>query len=118
MSLENLRNIAYTGGEMLRVNIPVNSDGSPNFTLLKKYTEAQQKFQMSGKTQEDRKRIFGSDPELASLYKPDGTLNMSRFRPYLLVDGITTDKLAGIDLEKNDYVHEMKPDPALYSQIK
>lgn len=118
MSLENLRNIAYTGDEMLRVNIPVNSDGSPNFTLLKKYTEAQQKFQMSGKTQEDMKRIFGSDPELASLYKPDGTLNMSRFRPYLLVNGITTDKLAGIDLEKNDYVHEMKPDPALYSQIK
>lgn len=118
ISAEALRNIAYLGDEIMRVNVPINSDGSPNFALLKIFNDKQQEFLMSDQTDADRERIFGSSPELAGLVNPDGTLNMSRFAPYVLVNGLTTDKLSGIDPKANEYVQEVKADPKLYQLLK
>lgn len=118
MSLNDLNYIAYTGEELLRVNLPVKSDGSPDFNLLREYNQAYQEFLMTNQTKEDEKRIFGSKPELANLTNTDGTLNMSRFAPFVLVNGITTDKLANLDPKTNEYIAEQKADPRLYQQIK
>lgn len=118
MSLNDLNYIAYTGEELLRVNLPVKSDGSPDFNLLREYNQAYQEFLMTNQTKEDEKRIFGSKPELANLTNADGTLNMSRFAPFVLVNGITTDKLANLDPKTNEYIAEQKADPRLYQQIK
>jgi hypothetical protein len=117
LPLEALHNIAYLGDEIMRVNIPVNSDGSPNFSLLKEFNDAQQEFLLSAQTDEDRLRIFGSRPNLAGLINSDGSLNMSKFAPYVLVNGLTTDKLSGID-KNNSYVHEIKADPNMYKLLK
>lgn len=115
--VEVLKNIAYAGDDIMRVNIPVHADGSPNFDLLKIYNDAQQEFLLSNQTAEDRLRIFGAKPELVSLINSDGTLNMSKFAPYILVNGVTTDSLAKID-KSNGYVSEAKADPNLYKLIK
>jgi len=40
MSINDLNNIAYNGDEILRVNLPVRADGSPDFGILKAYSEA------------------------------------------------------------------------------
>lgn len=118
MPIESLRNIAYTGDDIMRVNIPVLSDGSPNFALLKDYNDAQQEFLLSGQTDEDRLRIFGKYSNLTTLLNSDGSLNMNKFAPYVLVNGLTTDKLSGVNGKANDYVSEMKADPNLYKTLK
>lgn len=117
MSINDLNNIAYNGDEILRVNLPVRADGSPDFGILKAYSEAQQEFLLSGQTDADRKRIFGSKPELQGLFNADGSPNMRRFAPFVLVNGITTDGLTNID-ENNEYVGEVPATPDLYAQIK
>lgn len=117
MSINDLNNIAYNGDEILRVNLPVRADGSPDFGILKAYSEAQQEFLLSGQSDADRKRIFGSKPELQGLFNADGSPNMRRFAPFVLVNGITTDGLTNID-ENNEYVGEVPATPDLYAQIK
>lgn len=116
MSINDLNNIAYNGDEILRVNIPVKADGSPDFDLLKVYSDAQQEYLMSSQTEEDRRRIFGK-PQLQGLFNPDGSPNMRRFAPFVLVNGITTDGLTKID-KNNEYIGEVTANPDLYAQIK
>lgn len=121
VDLDSLLSIAYDGKGLLRVNLPVHSDGSPNFDLLEEYSKAQAEFLLSSQTDEDRLKIFGDTekyPGLTSLVKPTGGLDMSKFAPFLVASGMTTDNMIDIDKKQNKFVTEVKQTPSLVEQLK
>ena len=120
VDLDSLLNIAYDGKGLLRVNLPVRSDGSPNFDLLEEYSKAESEFLLSSQTDEDRLRIFGDTekyPGLTSLITQTGELDYSKFAPFIVVSGMTTDNMVDID-ESNKFVTEVKQTPELVKQLK
>lgn len=120
VDLDSLLNIAYDGKGLLRVNLPVRSDGSPNFDLLEEYSKAESEFLLSSQTDEDRLRIFGDTekyPGLTSLIMQTGELDYSKFAPFIVVSGMTTDNMVDID-ESNKFVTEVKQTPELVKQLK
>lgn len=120
VNLDSLLNIAYDGKGLLRVNLPVRSDGSPNFDLLEEYSKAESEFLLSSQTDEDRLRIFGDTekyPGLTSLITQTGELDYSKFAPFIVVSGMTTDNMVDID-ESNKFVTEVKQTPELVKQLK
>lgn len=120
VDLDSLLNIAYDGKGLLRVNLPVRSDGSPNFDLLEEYSKAESEFLLSSQTDEDRLRIFGDTekyPGLTSLITQTGELDYSKFAPFIVVSGMTIDNMVDID-ESNKFVTEVKQTPELVKQLK
>ena len=121
VDLDSLLNITYDGKGLLRVNLPVRSDRSPNFDLLEEYSNAQAEFLLSPQTDEDRLRIFGDTekyPGLSSLIKPTGELDMDKFAPFIVASGMTTDGMVGIDKKQNKFITEVKQSPELVQQLK
>ena len=121
VDLDSLLNITYDGKGLLRVNLPVRSDGSPNFGLLEEYSNAQAEFLLSSQTDEDRLRIFGDIekyPGLSSLIKPTGELDMDKFAPFIVASGMTTDGMVKIDKKQNKFITEVKQSPELVQQLK
>lgn len=121
VDLDSLLNITYDGKGLLRVNLPVRSDGSPNFDLLGEYSNAQAEFLLSPQTDEDRLRIFGDTekyPGLSSLIKPTGELDMDKFAPFIVASGMTTDGMVEIDKKQNKFITEVKQSPELVQQLK
>lgn len=120
VDLDSLLNITYDGKGLLRVNLPVRSDGSPNFSLLEEYSKAQAEFLLSSQTNEDRLKIFGDTekyPNLNSLITPTGELDQSKFAPFIVASGMTTDGMVEID-KKNKFLTEVKQSPELVQQLK
>lgn len=121
IDLDNLSNISYDGKGLLRTNLPIRSDGSPNFDLLDEYSKAYSEFLLSSQTQEDRLRIFGDRqkyPNLTSLVTPNGDFDKSKFAPFIVVSGITTDGLTNIDKQNNTFITEVKQTPELVQELK
>lgn len=121
VDLDSLLNITYDGKGLLRVNLPVRSDGSPNFDLLEEYSNAQAEFLLSPQTDEDRLRIFGDTekyPGLSSLIKPTGELDMDKFAPFIVASGMTTDGMVEINKKQNKFITEVKQSPELVQQLK
>ncbi len=121
IDLDNLSNISYDGKGLLRTNLPIRSDGSPNFDLLDEYSKAYSEFLLSSQTQEDRIRIFGDRnkyPNLASLITPNGDFDKSKFAPFIVVSGITTDGLIDIDKQNNTFITQVEQTPELVKELK
>lgn len=121
VDLDSLLNIAYDGKGLLRVNLPVRSDGSPNFDLLEEYSKAEAEFLLSSQTDEDRLRIFGDTekyPGLSSLITPTGELDRNKLAPFIVASGMTTDSMVEIDKDKNKFITEVKQSPELVQQLK
>lgn len=121
IDLDNLSNISYDGKGLLRANLPIREDGSPNFDLLDEYSKAQSEFLLSSQTQEDRLKIFGNKekyPNLSSLITPNGDFDKSKFAPFIVVSGITTDNLMEIDKKNNTFITEVKQTPELVQELK
>lgn len=96
IDLDNLTKIAYDGKGVLRANLPIRADGSPNFDILEEYSKAQAEFLLSDQTNEDRLAIFGDAekfPNLNNLITEDGELDTTKFAPFIIASGITTDHL-------------------------
>lgn len=121
VDLDSLLSITYDGKGVLRVDLPVHSDGSPNFDLLEEYSKAQAEFLLSSQTDEDRLKIFGDTekyPGLTSLVKPTGERDDSKFAPFLVASGMTTNNMMDIDKKQNKFVTEVKQTPNLVEQLK
>lgn len=103
---EALQGITYNGTGVLRANLPVNPDGTVNFSVLKQYEEAEQKVDALGHkpSNEERRKIF-EEVGLAQLLTAEGTLDPTKFAPFLVTEGYTTDKLSGV--QASDYVREI-----------
>ena len=116
VNVEDLKNIAFTGESSMRVDIPVNEAGAPDFDLFKEFTEMQDEAKMNGNTPEAIKKALDNHPSVARLYK-DGKPDMNKFRPYIMIKGMTTDSLSP-SVKDNNFVNEIDPDQRLYDSLR
>ena len=120
VDLDSLLNIAYDGKGIIRLNLPIKQDGSPNFELLEEYSKAQSEFLLTNQKNEDRKKIFGDTqkyPHLNSLITQNGEFDKNKMAPFIIVSGITTDGLVNIE-DTNQFITQVQQTPDLVKQIK
>ena len=108
LSSEALSNITYNNSGVTRANLPIKSDGSVNLDLLEMYEKAENDIALSNdKSPENIKQIY-EKYGISSLLNPDGTYNQSKFAPFMITEGYTTDALSGVKTSK--FVVEYKGD--------
>ena len=106
ISPEALSFITYNNTGVTRANLPVKPDGTVNLTLLEAYEKAERDIDMSGdKSPENIKSVY-EQYGITSLLNADGTYNQSKFAPFMVTEGYTTDALSGI--KESDFVVEYK----------
>lgn len=112
---EKLQDILYTQGAFARIEMPVDkTTKGPNFKLFKLFEEYKAMKQVSEQTA--KSMLQGEYKELTELLDANGNPNKEMFRPFLVFDVATTEKLAGIK-EDNNFVADKKSDPILYNTI-
>lgn len=105
ISTEDLDNIAYNNTGIVRAILPINENQTVNLKLLEKYEKAEKEVELlANKTPENIKKIYESHG-LLSLLNADGSYNQSKFAPFILIQGYTTDALSGI--KNSDFVKEI-----------
>jgi hypothetical protein len=108
LSPEALSNITYNNSGVTRANLPIKADGSVNLDLLEAYEKAENDIELSGdKSPENIKQIY-EKYGILSLLNADGTYNQSKFAPFMITEGYTTDALSGLKTSK--FVVEYKGD--------
>lgn len=108
LSPEALSNITYNNTGITRAILPIKSDGSVNLELLEAYEKAEADIELSGdKSPENVKSIY-EQYGISSLLNVDGTYNQSKFAPFMVTEGYTTDALSG--LKPSDFVMEYRGD--------
>lgn len=101
---EALSFITYNNTGVTRANLPIKPDGSVNLDLLETYEQAEKDIDLSGdKSPENVKAIY-EKYGITSLLNADGTYNQSKFAPFMVTEGYTTDALSGI--KESDFVVE------------
>lgn len=104
ISPEALSFITYNNTGLTRANLPIKSDGSVNLDLLELYENAERDIELSGdKSSENIKSIY-EQYGITSLLNADGTYNQSKFAPFIITEGYTTDALSGI--QTSEFVRE------------
>jgi hypothetical protein len=104
ISPEALSFITYNNTGLTRANLPIKSDGSVNLDLLELYENAERDIELSGdKSSENIKSIY-EQYGIISLLNADGTYNQSKFAPFIITEGYTTDALSGI--QTSEFVRE------------
>lgn len=90
--------------------LPANPDGTVNLKLTKLYSEIVNKLKQSGlekgssEYNKKQKELLDGYPELSSLFKYDGSLNESRFRQYIILEGIANSNTLGKTNTTRGYV--------------
>ena len=108
ISPEALSYITYNNTGLTRANLPIKADGSVNLDLLESYEQAEKELDLSiDKSPEHVKSIY-EKYGITSLLNADGTYNQSKFAPFMVTEGYTTDALSG--LKSSDFVTEYKGD--------
>lgn len=108
VSPETLSKITYNNTGITRANLPINPDGSVNLELLEKYEKAEKEIDMSNdKSAEKRMEIY-KKYEITDLLNADGSYKQSKFAPFMVTEGYTTDALSGLKTSK--FVKEFKGD--------
>lgn len=93
---EALSFITYNNTGVTRVNLPIKADGSVNLDILESYEKAEQELEMlTDKSLEKVKEVY-ERYGLTSLLNADGTYNRSKFAPFIITEGYTTDALSGV----------------------
>jgi hypothetical protein len=106
ISPEALAFITYNNTGVTRANLPIKADGTVNLELLEAYEKAERDIDLSGdKSPENVKAIY-EQYGITSLLNADGTYNQSKFAPFMVTEGYTTDALSGV--KESDFVVEFK----------
>lgn len=106
ISPEALSLITYNNTGITRANLPIKPDGSVNLELLEAYEKAEQDLDLSNdKSLEHVKEVY-EQYGITSLLNADGTYNQSKFAPFMVTEGYTTDALSGI--KESDFVVEYR----------
>lgn len=108
ISPEALSFITYNNTGITRANLPIKPDGSVNLELLEAYEKAEQDLDLSNDKSLEHVREVYEQYGIASLLNADGTYNQSKFAPFMITEGYTTDALSG--LKDSDFVKEYKGD--------
>ena len=108
ISPEALSYITYNNTGITRAILPIKPDGSVNLDLLEAYEKAEADIELSGdKSPENVKAIY-AQYGISSLLNANGTYNQSKFAPFMVTEGYTTDALSG--LKPSDFVMEYRGD--------
>ena len=106
ISPEALSFITYNNTGVTRANLPIKPDGSVNLDLLEAYEKAERDIDLSNdKSPEHIKEVY-EQYGITSLLNADGTYNQSKFAPFMVTEGYTTDALSGV--KESDFVTEFK----------
>lgn len=108
ISSEALKNITYNNTGVMRVNLPINPDGSVNLQVLEKFQKVEAELEASGKTNPREVQEVYKKAGLGSLLKADGTPDETKFGAFLVTEGYTTDSLSGI--KPSAFVKEYRGD--------
>lgn len=108
VSSEALKNITYNNTGVMRVNLPINPDGSVNLQVLEKFQKVEAELEASGKTNPREVQEIYKKAGLGSLLKADGTPDETKFGAFLVTEGYTTDSLSGI--KPSAFVKEYRGD--------
>ena len=104
VSPEALQYITYNNTGVTRVNLPVKAGNRVNLDLLQKYEQAESELDLSGdKSKENVQKIY-EKYGLLELLNADGSYNQSKFAPFIVTEGYTTDALSGV--KTSDFVKE------------
>ena len=105
ISVEDLDNIAYNNTGIVRAILQINENQTVNLKLLENYEKAEKELELlANKTPENVKKVYESYG-LLSLLNADGSYNQSKFAPFILIQGYTTDALSGV--KNSDFVKEI-----------
>lgn len=109
ISSEALKNITYNNTGVMRVNLPINPDGSVNLGLLEAFQKVEAQLDALGRqpSAEDVQRAY-EGAGLSMLLKADGSPDETKFGAFLVTEGYTTDSLSGI--KPSPFVREYKGD--------
>ena len=106
ISPEALSFITYNNTGITRADLPINTDGSVNLDLLEAYENAERDLDLSTDKSPEHIRQVYEQYGITSLLNADGTYNQSKFAPFMITEGYTTDALSG--LKSSDFVVEYK----------
>ena len=108
ISPEAMSFITYNNTGITRADLPIKPDGSVNLELLDAYEKAEQDLDLSNDRSPEHIRQVYEQYGITSLLNTDGTYNKSKFAPFMITEGYTTDALSGI--KESDFVTEYKGD--------
>lgn len=108
ISPEALSFITYNNTGLTRANLPIKADGSVNLDLLEAYEQAERELDLSQDKSPDNIKAIYEKYGITSLLNADGSYNQSKFAPFMVTEGYTTDALSG--LKNSDFVTEYKGD--------
>nr|DAF63666.1 MAG TPA: hypothetical protein [Podoviridae sp. ctz6O13] len=116
VSGETLKNITYNNTGVMRVNLPINPDGSVNLGLLEATQEAERQLEALGRVpnENDYRRIYNG-LGIGSLLKANGKPNEAKFGAFLVTEGYTTDALSG--LKPSAFVKEYSGDQKAAAEL-
>lgn len=106
ISPEALSFITYNNTGVTRANLPIKADGTVNLELLEAYEKAEQDIDLSGDKSPENVKAMYEKYGITSLLNADGTYNQSKFAPFMITEGYTTDALSG--LKESDFVVEYR----------
>ena len=106
ISPEALAYITYNNTGVTRVNLPVKAGNKVNLDLLEKYEQAEQELDMmADKSKEAVQQVY-EKYGLLELLNADGSYNQSKFAPFMVTEGYTTDALSGV--KTSEFVKEFQ----------
>lgn len=108
ISPEAMSFITYNNTGVTRANLPIKPDGSVNLDLLEAYEKAERDLDLSTNKSPEHVRQVYEQYGITSLLNADGTYNQSKFAPFMVTEGYTTDALSG--LKPSDFVVEYRGD--------
>lgn len=110
-----LEDITYDGTGLVRVELPVDSNGKPRFDLL----ELAESYNIEIQIEPEKAKTIANKEKYKDL-KPyltqEGRFNKKLFAPFLLINGISTRDLIGVK-DENKFVVNKGSDDNLYSTI-
>lgn len=106
LSPEALSFITYNNTGVTRANLPIKADGTVNLDLLEAYENAERDIDLSGDKSPDNVKSIYEQYGITSLLNADGTYNQSKFAPFMVTEGYTTDALSGV--KESDFVMEFR----------
>lgn len=109
ISNEQLSKITYNNTGLIRANLPIKEDGTVNLEILEEYQKAEAEVELLGNnaTPEQIGQIF-QEHGLSDLINSDGSLNKSKFAPFIVTEGYTTENNG---IKDSSYVYKVK-DPS------
>lgn len=88
---EQLSKITYNNTGLMRANLPVNPDGTVRLSILEDFEKAEAEIRLLSNPSEEQIAAIYKKHNLNDLLNPDGTINRSKFAPFMITEGYATD---------------------------